>query len=491
MKRFLTIIFLFYAFLGNSQQTYVPNDNFEAYLEANGMGNGITNDDYVLTAAIDTLTLLNVSGISIQSMTGIEDFIALEELRCNNCSLDSLGLYNNPSLSYLDCGNNDLLILNVSSCTSLETLICNGYGAQLLSLDLSQNAALKYLDCNYQLNSLLLAPTVDLNFLDYSYNDLGTALNVSQMPSLITLLCSGNGLSTIDISQNPALEMFIGNNNQFTTLDVTQNLLLNYLDCSQNDIDSINVTQNSLLTMLYCSGNLLNTVDVSQNPALYTLDCSYNLLSDLNVSQNSQLKELKCQFSTLPTLDVTQNPALIKLFCFGNPINTLDVSQNLLLAELNCMTCQLTSLYVGNNALLETLYCQDNYITSLDLSSNSSLYTLIASDNDLYCLNVKNGFNIAMPNALFNATYNPNLSCIEVDDAAWSTANWTFINGQSYFSEDCSAVCAWGIDEITIGSKELVRIVDVLGRETTLKPNIPLIYIYSDGSTERVMNLEE
>ena len=27
--------------------TYVPDDNFEAYLEANGMGNGIANDDYV------------------------------------------------------------------------------------------------------------------------------------------------------------------------------------------------------------------------------------------------------------------------------------------------------------------------------------------------------------------------------------------------------------------------------------------------------------
>ena len=56
-------------------QTYVPDDNFEAYLEANGMGNGISNDDSVTTALIDTLTYLNVTGLNISDMIGIEDFI--------------------------------------------------------------------------------------------------------------------------------------------------------------------------------------------------------------------------------------------------------------------------------------------------------------------------------------------------------------------------------------------------------------------------------
>jgi hypothetical protein len=41
--------------------TYVPDNNFEAYLEANGMGNGIPNDDYVNTANINTVTYLDVS----------------------------------------------------------------------------------------------------------------------------------------------------------------------------------------------------------------------------------------------------------------------------------------------------------------------------------------------------------------------------------------------------------------------------------------------
>src|SRR5690606_1667979 len=37
-----------------------------------------------------------------------------------------------------------------------------------------------------------------------------------------------------------------------------------------------------------------------------------------------------------------------------------------------------------------------------------------------------------------NATNNPDLICIQVDDAAWSTTNWTNIDAQTSFNEDCA-----------------------------------------------------
>lgn len=37
---------------------------------------------------------------------------------------------------------------------------------------------------------------------------------------------------------------------------------------------------------------------------------------------------------------------------------------------------------------------------------------------------------------------------------------------------------------------ELVKIVDLMGRETEFKPNTALIYVYSDGSTEKVFVVE-
>lgn len=42
-----------------------------------------------------------------------------------------------------------------------------------------------------------------------------------------------------------------------------------------------------------------------------------------------------------------------------------------------------------------------------------------------------------------------------------------------------------------LNNKEVVKIVDLLGRETEYKANTPLIYIYSDGSREHKMTIEK
>ena len=39
-------------------------------------------------------------------------------------------------------------------------------------------------------------------------------------------------------------------------------------------------------------------------------------------------------------------------------------------------------------------------------------------------------------------------------------------------------------------SKNLIQILDVMGRETSFKPNTPLIYVYDDGSIEKVFSVE-
>jgi hypothetical protein len=56
--------------------------------------------------------------------------------------------------------------------------------------------------------------------------------------------------------------------------------------------------------------------------------------------------------------------------------------------------------------------------------------------NQLTTLDVRNGNNTKLFPFFFCGN-NPLLYCIDVDDAAWSTANWTNIDTQSFFSEDC------------------------------------------------------
>ena len=88
---------------------------------------------------------------------------------------------------------------------------------------------------------------------------------------------------------------------------------------------------------------------------------------------------------------------------------------------------------------LTELFCQFNQLTSIDLSNNTNLVKLICYGNNLRRLNVKNGnntnFNQFMTTgASSGAIGNTELGCITVDDANYSTNNWSNIDAHSYFS---------------------------------------------------------
>jgi|GEM_PF-1585850 len=134
---------------------------------------------------------------------------------------------------------------------------------------------------------------------------------------------------------------------------------------------------------------------------------------------------------------------------------------------------------------LTTLECYLNQLTSLDVSNNTALTSLGCSHNQLTTLDVRNGNNINVTN--FISGYNPNLTCINVDDAVWSTANWINIDPQHYFSNNCSG--STSIQEHST-NKELIKITNVLGRETKGTKNEPLFYIYDDGTVEKRITIE-
>ena len=229
--------------IGFGQQTYVPDDNFEAYLEANGMGNGIANDDYVTTADINSVTALYVAFQSISDLTGIEDFIALDSLNCYNNQLTSLDVSSNTALTHLQCFNNQLTSLDVSNNIALFRLDCDD--TQLTSLDLSNNIALGSLDCN------------------------------------------NNQLTSLDVSNNIALGFLGCGYNQLTSLDLSNNISLSELDCNNNQLISLDVSQSVDLISLECQSNLLECLDISNNPALTEVNFQSNLLEQLNLKNGN------------------------------------------------------------------------------------------------------------------------------------------------------------------------------------------------------------
>jgi len=63
-----------------------------------------------------------------------------------------------------------------------------------------------------------------------------------------------------------------------------------------------------------------------------------------------------------------------------------------------------------------------------------NLKQLTISGSSLNSLNLKNGLNSQLN---LSITECPNLGCVEVDNSVWSTNNWTNIDDQIYFSENC------------------------------------------------------
>ena len=62
--------------------------------------------------------------------------------------------------------------------------------------------------------------------------------------------------------------------------------------------------------------------------------------------------------------------------------------------------------------------------------------------------------------------------------------------GDCFKKSDCFLVDYTGIGELNTTPKQLIKIVDVLGREIPFKPNTPLLYIYNDGTVERKVVLK-
>jgi len=232
------------------------------------------------------------------------------------------------------------------------------------------------------------------------------------------------------------------NTNGDTEIQVSEaNSFVGGIDCSNMNIsDLTGIEYFSALTSLQCENNQLTTLDLSQNTVLLYFTCSNNQLTSIDVSNSTALKHLRCDWNQLTSLDISNNPDLTEFDCFNNNITSLDAS---------------------NNPDIDNFECQFNQLTSLD---------------------VRNGNNTNWSSAFhFHCIGNPNLTCISVDDPVFSTNTWNIsIDNQHYFSANCSTTA---IEEHST-NKELLKVTDLLGRETK-ETNQPLFYIYDDGTVEK------
>ena len=148
-----------------------------------------------------------------------------------------------------------------------------------------------------------------------------------------------------------------------------------------------------------------------------------------------------------------------------------------------------TELMINNNNIsdltgvesfiaLQSLFCYDNNLSTLNLVNNTQLFEVTCSNNNLTSIDLRNGNNSGL--WYFMSINNPSLNCIDVHDIAYCEYNFA-VDSWTSFSNNCFATNISGVTN----NKKLIRVIDIHGREINPKPNIPLIYIYSDGSREK------
>lgn len=242
--------------------------------------------------------------------------------------------------------------------------------------------------------------------LDASGNVLNTTTaNVSQNASVVTL--NWTNVTLIEITKTN------GTNNNFGVDDIV------FTPCTVN-IPNANF-KNYLVGNTTINTNGDTEIQCSEAEAYAGgINCGYDNISDFTGIE---------AFTNITSLR-----------CGGNQLTNLDVSNNTALTSLSFGINQLTTIDLSNNTALTELYASNNLLTSLDLSNNTALTKILCHNNSLTFLNVANGNNSVIPTSDFWTAGNPNLTCITVDDVAYSNTNWTNIDAQTSFNTNCPSL---------------------------------------------------
>ena len=179
---------------------------------------------------------------------------------------------------------------------------------------------------------------------------------------------------------------------------------------------------------------------------------------------------------------------LTGLYCPYNQITSLNLSQNISLTGLSCYDNQLTSLNLNGAISLQFVYAWNNQLVNLDVSQNTSLISLLCNNNQLISLDLSQILCALQINES-DFSENPNLNCIEVTDlSCWQNNFIGFIDTTyQFYSSNCSGTTV--ISEET-ANKELLKVIDLLGRPIKDSKNQSLFYIYDDGTVEKKIILE-
>ncbi len=415
---YFLIIAIIFSNITYGQIVNIPDANFKDMLinqnVADIFGNGIyydvdTNNDGEIQVteaeAVQVLSISNYSAASserINSLEGIEAFVNLNKLSCNYNNLTSLDLSSNTLLIELNCRNNLLTTLNIK----------NGNNAILNSLDASNNSNLGCVKVDSREYALEQASTnwwkISLGF----YSEYCDSDDILIIPDP----------NFKDALVNQTVADFDGDG----TYD--------------GDVDLNNDSEIQLSEALSVIGLNVNKPIEGVVPD--------RIESIVGIEAFFNLESLKFDANKVSSLDLTLNLALTELSFRSNQITYIPLNNNINLTKLYCGNFESTNPDLTRNTfhsldLTELVNMVDfdssnGEIYNLDFSLAPNLTFVNCKNGLLYNLNVKNGNNALL--GVLDATNNPNLTCIKVDDNDYANSQLTWVKDTeakfSYFCDD-------------------------------------------------------
>ena len=344
------------VFISKAQNVNIPDANFKSALIEAGVDTD--KDDEISYEEAESVTSLDVSGewicvgdtcwiAGIDSLGGIEAFVNLDTLYCSWNELTRLDVSKNAALKYLDCGGNQLTSLDLSNNTDLTYLRC--WENKLISLDVSNNTALKYLYClhNFQL----------------------TSLDVSGCDALTILSCHWT---------------------QLTSLDISNKTSLTELDCGGTRLNSLNISGCTSLTILACWANQLATVDISSNEALTFIDLgSMPTLYEVCVWEGFDINSIDINTSGSPNVNFTTDCSVMTLNALKEN-NIIDIYPN--------PANDIVNIEIENpdNATIEIYNVSGRLVFSRKLNSGAGKIDISGLLEGMYFVKVSNGNNVSI-----------------------------------------------------------------------------------------------
>ena len=270
-------------------------------------------------------------------------------------------------------------------------------------------------------------------------------------------------------------------------MDVSNNTALTFFDCYENQLQCLNANNGQNFNFFYCDNNQLSCVSVSDATFAYNnydydpwvtfqFQCVQNPI-DNGVNQFGNQLTAEQSGATFQWLDCDDNYAVINGETNQSYTATTTGNYAVQITQQDCFGVMIDTSTCVN------VDCQS--VIDNDVNQIGTLLTAVQNGVSYQWLDCDNNYSAI--NGEANQTYTPTTTGYFAVELTSTDA----CGGVQVDTSTCNLVDYTGIGELNNTPKQLIKIVDVLGRETPFKPNTPLLYIYNDGTVERKMIIKE